>query len=546
MVKKFFFAVFAMAVVLPAAAQDTYESARLLGNDLNGTARYVGMGGAMEALGADISTISTNPAGIGLFRHSNVSASFGLVSQQDVSKFDGLDKTNMSFDQAGFVYSMQMDRSSYINFAFNYHKSRNFDQILSAANQRIGGASSNVVTAEKENKGYYYIDWNQRQNALIGYNRNDFEAYNFTQHDWLNANVLSDEEIFEDKEGKYKDLVLYPINADVWSLDRAHRGWISDFDFCFSGNVNDRFYWGITAGLHDVKYRGYSQYVEGLSFMSGEDAGIVAYGDARDIDGTGFDIKAGVIFRPIEESPFRIGLSVSTPTWYDLKTSNVTVLENQSAMGEIVDDNGNVIDYTTDGDISNTYEFKYFTPWKFGLSLGHTVGTYLALGASFEYSDYGASKNRINDGSHYDWYWDEYYEDSHTDQNMKRNTEQVMKGVATVKLGAEFKPVPEMAVRLGYNYVSAAYDENGVRDQTIDSYGVYYASTSDYVNWEGTNRLTAGLGFKLGSMNLDLAYQYSATNGKLYPFQPDLTGVVKPASVSNKRHQLLLTLGYTF
>ena len=46
--KKIFFAALAMAVVLPAAAQDTYESARLLGGDLNGTARYVGMGGAME------------------------------------------------------------------------------------------------------------------------------------------------------------------------------------------------------------------------------------------------------------------------------------------------------------------------------------------------------------------------------------------------------------------------------------------------------------------------------------------------------------------
>ena len=77
--KKIIIAAFAMAVVLPAAAQDTYESARLLGSDLNGTARYVGMGGAMEALGADISTISTNPAGIALFRHSNISTSFGLV-----------------------------------------------------------------------------------------------------------------------------------------------------------------------------------------------------------------------------------------------------------------------------------------------------------------------------------------------------------------------------------------------------------------------------------------------------------------------------------
>ena len=37
-----------------AYAQETYENTKLVDNDLNGTARYVGMGGAMEALGADI------------------------------------------------------------------------------------------------------------------------------------------------------------------------------------------------------------------------------------------------------------------------------------------------------------------------------------------------------------------------------------------------------------------------------------------------------------------------------------------------------------
>ena len=65
----------AALLALPAAAQETYENTKLVGNDLNGTARYVGMGGAMEALGADISTISSNPAGIGLFRHSTVNVS---------------------------------------------------------------------------------------------------------------------------------------------------------------------------------------------------------------------------------------------------------------------------------------------------------------------------------------------------------------------------------------------------------------------------------------------------------------------------------------
>ena len=84
--KKLYIAALALAAVLPATAQDTYESARLIGSDLNGTARYVGMGGAMEALGADISTMSTNPAGIGLMRHSTASVSFGLVSQNGVEE----------------------------------------------------------------------------------------------------------------------------------------------------------------------------------------------------------------------------------------------------------------------------------------------------------------------------------------------------------------------------------------------------------------------------------------------------------------------------
>ena len=39
---------------MAAAAQETYQDAKLTAPQLTGTARYVGMGGAMEALGADI------------------------------------------------------------------------------------------------------------------------------------------------------------------------------------------------------------------------------------------------------------------------------------------------------------------------------------------------------------------------------------------------------------------------------------------------------------------------------------------------------------
>lgn len=93
---------------------------------------------------------------------------------------------------------------------------------------------------------------------------------------------------------------------------------------------------------------------------------------------------------------------------------------------------------------------------------------------------------------------------------------------------------------------------DGVRDMTVDSPGTMYASTTDYVNWKDTNRFTCGVGFKVGKMNIDLAYQLSNTDGEFHPFQDYQslasstsvsTGVTK---VSNKRSQGLLTIGYTF
>lgn len=64
-------------------AQTTiYDANRWMGSDLNGTARFVGMGGAMGALGGDITTMGTNPAGIGIYRSNDVMVSFALIIQE--------------------------------------------------------------------------------------------------------------------------------------------------------------------------------------------------------------------------------------------------------------------------------------------------------------------------------------------------------------------------------------------------------------------------------------------------------------------------------
>ena len=160
MKKYLFIAALAMGA-MPMVAQETYQNAAVATEDLNGTARYVGMGGAMDALGADISTIGTNPAGIGLFRSSSVSLSAGVVSQQDAKRFADGYKTNLSFDQIGLVYATQWNSNNYVNFGFNYHKSRNFDQILSVADG-LNGASQNKATVIKRDQGLLYVEKNNK------------------------------------------------------------------------------------------------------------------------------------------------------------------------------------------------------------------------------------------------------------------------------------------------------------------------------------------------------------------------------------------------
>ena len=510
--KKLYISVVALSLCgMPAMAQETYENTRLIDNDLNGTARYVGMGGAMEALGADISTMSSNPAGIGLFRKSKVDLSLGLVSQQDATKFNSLDKTNASFDQLGFVYVLNKTSNSGFNVGFNYHKSRNFDQILGAANT-LTNASQNKLTYQKFRNKIFTNKKSMTYNQLDG--------------------LYMDNLLYNKDAGKY-----YNYPATGYLYNEENKGYISEYDVSLSGNINNRVYLGLTFGLHDVHYRNYSEYTENFVANADKIPGLTL-NDNREITGTGYDVKFGAIFRPFEENAFRVGVYVNTPTWYDLTTSNYSTMT----------------DGTTTVPTRESYDFRVDTPWKFGLSLGHTINNVVALGATYEYADYSAMSTRIKDGGYFDSWYGTYYESSHKDDAMNAHTQATLKGVHTLKLGAEFKVMPEWSVRLGYNYLSAMFNEDGAKNGSIASPGSYYASSTSFVNWKDTNRFTCGVGYAHKNFNVDLAYQYSAQNGEYFPFMNYYEGntpsnednIATATKVNNKRHQLLLTLGYRF
>ena len=124
------------------------------------------------------------------------------------------------------------------------------------------------------------------------------------------------------------------------------------------------------------------------------------------ITGTGYDAKLGIIFRPVEDSPFRIGAYVNSPVFYDLSMDGTADLELVDRKN-ITDDKGNYAEASNTN--SSSLDYRLNTAWKTGISLGHTIGSNLALGATYEYAWYNHMDNRVKDGGYYDGYWDEYY-----------------------------------------------------------------------------------------------------------------------------------------
>ena len=522
---------FLMAVALlsagQAAAQETYENAKIAGEDLNGTARYVGMGGALDALGADISTIGSNPAGIARFRKSKIEGTMSVVSQANAAEYPHGDATKVSFDQLGGVWAVaSVDGSSYINAGFNFHKSRNFNLILSA-DDMFGRPSPDGTVYASQNK----LTYMKLNNGLLCPMDDNGRVY--IDEPYSSCNQLDDiyvrNLLYAAGDGQ-----RYFYEASGYDFDRAHKGYIGEYDFNISGNINDRVYLGLTVGLHDVHYEHIGDYTEMIQSNPENISKLNVY-DERRIKGQGADVKVGAIFRPIEYSPLLIGVTVHTPTWYDLTTSNYT---------EIGD--GNNYAWSEE-----SYDYKIYTPWKFGLSAGYTVGKQLALGFGFDYADYGTIKTRINDGGEYYFY--DYYESSHNDYNMNEHTKRTLKGVSTIKVGAELKVTPELALRAGYNYATAMYEKDGFKDGTIQSNGSYISTATDFTNWKDTNRFTCGLGYSTGKFNFDIAYQYSVAKGDFSPFMSytdgqyyDFDNVANFVEVNNKRHQLMCTMGFSF
>lgn len=537
----------AMAAVA-AVAQTQYDAARFSGSELNGTARFVGMGGAMSALGADISVIGTNPAGIGLFRSHDLSLSFGFNKNVTNSNLGGTEvkdeRTRASFDQLGFVYSTKIGNKTdlrYFNIGFNYHKMANFNRQFSSRGNLNGSSLSWQMQDMMLGTGAYQnqASYDALLDAENPYTSSYYYGTPFLGSMGVRTGLVDD---VTGEDGSFGMMGWNGASGDYYSREE---GGINAYDFNLSFNVQDRFYFGATLGVYDVNYSRYSSYYETVLDDKGNDNGSFQLNNWFTTDGAGLDLKLGVIVRPMEYSPFRIGFAVHTPIWYSLNDRYTATLGTDIlAFPEKYTEN--LSDYYAP-DASYLLEYQLATPWKFNVSMGTTFSNVLAVDAEYEFANY--AKARYKDAGGYDL------------AAANGAVDKYLKNVHTFRIGMEAKFTPQFSFRAGYNYVTSPIADNSARYvpnlSTNKADYIWFDETRtdpEYHNLKARNTLTLGLGYRGKFMYADVAYKYDFYKSDFYMFDDyrfsnDGNSIVSrnsAAAVNHDRHQLLLTLGVKF
>ena len=262
------------------------------------------------------------------------------------------------------------------------------------------------------------------------------------------------------------------------------------------------------------------------------------------VTGAGVDVKFGIIFRPIEDSPFRIGFSFSTPTFYDLTQSSYLQMQSPYAY---TDHKGQTYDATYAEARTGDFDYRIYTPWKLNISAATTVGNWLAVDAEYEVSRYSGAQVRYPNT--YDW--DDYNVSSHKDRALCEEIDRYMKPVSTFRIGAEARLAKGVYARAGYNFVSAPFEKDAYLNLFTNSPSYYYSTNTDYVNLGNTHRATLGLGYKGKHFYADVAYQIQTQEADVYAFHypPERLSernLLQGQRIDLKRHHAMLTVGYKF
>ena len=502
-------------------AQSAIDAYQLTQSDLKGTARFVSMGGAFGALGGDLSTMTQNPAGIGVYRSSEIGVTLDINIQGTKSNSFGSsmseDQTKVYCPNFGYVGSLKLngDVMPFLNWGISYGRSASFDRIYSGHMPNISTSMSNFIA--DFSSGYTPDD--------LGFT-SDYNPYWHSDADWLsilsyNSYMINPIGNSTEYQGLFKNGTTG--NAEFYVQER---GYVDEYSINLGGNFVNSIYWGVGLGITDLDYINHTFYDEELTNANipTTSGNATTNGNAdyyldnfKHISGTGVNFKAGLIFKPVNE--FRLGFAVHTPTFYDLRHDFDAVTDFSYSSGI----NGS--EYT---EIA-IFDSKLQTPWRLMASAATVLGGRAIISADYEYVAYNDMS--LNDGYGYSLY------------DVDQDIDNYFKGQNNIRVGAEFRVTPKFSIRAGYNY-----QESNVKDGAKDGTDYVYTSGTDpsYTFDNKTQYITCGLGYRTGGFYIDAAYVHKDRESEFHAFS-DFNGNEAPrATIKDNNNSIVMSIGYKF
>ncbi len=561
-----------LAVPFIADAQSAIDGFRFSQPDMKGTARFMGMGGAFGALGGDLSSISTNPAGLGVYRRNEIGITMDIDIQNSTSESQGISnsqsQTKVLLNNVGGVASWDLANAVMpnINVAFTYNRAASFNRHYSGVIPTLSNSLTNYIAGVSNNEGVTVAD----VTTLFDRNNNvSFDPYNPNDGGyaapWLS--ILGYDSYFITPTGDEDQ----PNWIGQWgattsgsgAFDVVTTGGANEYNIAVGGNIANKVFWGVDFGIVDLDYTMTALWGENLQNAVVDNPEGTENSNANwslknsyIANGTGYNIKVGFIYRPIQE--LRLGVAFASPTWYSIN-ENYIASTNFNYSADIPDIQQN--NAVTNGGQWGLNSYNFRTPWKLTVSAAGVIGRNLIISADYEWHRFDKMRFYNGGGGYYDYGYDDgwdwpYYAPAKNVTPARFNTDpwwatnadiaDTYKSTSTVRLGAEYRITPRFSVRAGYSYVSSP-----VRTEAKDGSMLIYTSGTmpNYKMDNSTNYISCGLGYNFDHFYIDGAFVHKRMTSEYHAYTPDPANPQIPSPTSKlnfANNQIVLSAGCRF
>jgi hypothetical protein len=482
------FSLFFVMIMASANAQNEFDVLRYSELDYYGDARFNAMGGSFGALGANMSGMSINPGGLGVYKSSDFSFTPGFHYNYSKSNTDNsvttAGKLNVHFANVGLVGNFQ-GRGNWesVSFGLGYTRTANYNSSISIRSKTNSSALGTYVNELNENGGTHQDDI---------YNAYPFSS-SLAYQTFLVNPIVGDSLQY--------DHVFSAVNNITQVTNYETRGGSGEMYFALGGNYSDKLYLGALIGIPTVRYT-YDRYYTELSEPSDTLTEFSSYAihDFVKTTGAGINLKLGMIYKAADW--LRLGAAFHTPTLLSLSDQYRSDITSEKKDGAVF------VDETPSG----SFNYLVTTPYRFVTSASLVVGNHGVINVDYELVDYSTA--RITEDTQYSSGVDFFKENDNIRTNFKLSQ--------NLRVGSEIRLDP-FRVRLGYRLQG---------DPLVGKF--------DFNS--GASIYSGGIGIKNEGYYFDMAYSLKSFTAKAI-INADQE---EYATTSLKDHYLTFTLGFRF